>query len=410
MEKLQGTGTRDGDFVLQGQKVADEQGFRNVSKHWYDKTMSFDEGIEMLHSQQRVIQDALTPISDWHPCVNADGDFALSYHGNNPKVEQGEYVPNERALRQLATFGGLRSGQCEDLTKSSTGDDGIKRDIRDADLLCYMFETHLFDPVRTSHKKDRLFRTWSDNHTIRAFLSDQYAIVNNEWFLKTIQELVPGGRLSHWRGNADSIWGNVLIPDSIREEDDSEYGGMVSIGNSEVGERTVYTLPSIFRAICMNGCIWDQEEGEEIRVVHKGEIDLIDLKARIKNNLETQIPLLPAGIERMLGLRAMGTDGVPMMNIVTQLYESNAVVGRSDARGIFKQLEVEHKVLGKDVNSLFGLQAAVTRYGQTKDNKTWYDMDRLGGRLLALDANEWDRMKVAAKHLKPKRVELAMGI
>ena len=58
---------------------------------------------------------------------------------------------------------------------------------------------------------------------MRAMLSNKYAIVNNQWMMEVIQEAVPNGMLSHWRGDADTMYGNVLIPDSIREEDDSDY-------------------------------------------------------------------------------------------------------------------------------------------------------------------------------------------
>ncbi len=80
-----------------------------------------------------------------------------------------------------------------------------------------------------------------------------------------MRKLIPGGRLSHWRGDADTLWGNVLIPDTIRQESDSDYGGMVSIGNSEIRERRITSRPSVFRAICFNGCIWDREAGQARR-------------------------------------------------------------------------------------------------------------------------------------------------
>ena len=43
MEKLQGAGNQ-GQFVHENQDMASKQGFDNVSKLWYDKTMSYDEG------------------------------------------------------------------------------------------------------------------------------------------------------------------------------------------------------------------------------------------------------------------------------------------------------------------------------------------------------------------------------
>ncbi len=53
---------------------------------------------------------------------------------------------------------------------------------------------------------------------------------------------------------------------------------MVSVSNCEIGKRALGSLPSLFRAICMNGCIWGQAYGEKIKVVHRGEIDLDQLE------------------------------------------------------------------------------------------------------------------------------------
>ena len=139
--------------------------------------------------------------------------------------------------------------------------------------------------------------------------------MDNSWFVNVIKGLVPSGRLSHWKGDSDTIYGNVLIPDTIREEEDSDYRGMFSVGNCEIGIRSISTCPSVFRAICMNGCIWDQEMGVAIRKVHRGEINLEELKDAIKLNLEEQIPLLPEGIERLLAIRAKGTDGASLSTV-----------------------------------------------------------------------------------------------
>ena len=37
-----------GDFVLKNQKTSDAQGFRNVSKHWYDKCETYDSVMDQI--------------------------------------------------------------------------------------------------------------------------------------------------------------------------------------------------------------------------------------------------------------------------------------------------------------------------------------------------------------------------
>jgi hypothetical protein len=134
--------------------------------------------------------------------------------------------------------------------------EGGERGVADFEVLRDYIKVHVFDGERVDQgvdqDKQRLIRTWSDG-TLRAFLSQKYTIVNNAWFLDVLSKAIPGGVVSHWKGDADSIFGNVLIPDTIRAEADSDFGGMLSVGNSEIGTRRISSLPSVFRAICMNG-------------------------------------------------------------------------------------------------------------------------------------------------------------
>jgi hypothetical protein len=234
---------------------------------------------------------------------------------------------------------------------------------------------------------------------MRAFLSEKYAEVDNRWYLEQIKNIVPAGRLSHWRGDADTIWGNVLIPDTIREEDDSDYGGMVSLANCEIGKRAIYSMPSVFRAICMNGCIWDQTAGTKIRVVHMGDIDLTDLAVKLRDNIEKQIPLIPQGIERLLGIRAKGTDGVAMKNLIG----ATAQFEKIDKRGATAILEswVKHESkIAPAERSLFDVVNSVTRAGQFLDNQSWVRYDELGGRLANYSDKKWESLKRRAADLE----------
>jgi len=403
-----------GDFVLQNQEVASKQGFGHVSKIWFNKTMSFDDGLSKLSEQQGVIKDVMTPLSEWRTSI-VDDKFSLEYVGDNNDVEQTNYHPTERAMSQLATYGGMRGGTCWDLTqdKRDNDDEGgeikVKRGRCDAEVLKMYFDTNLFNAERTPQDKPRFIRTWNNNHSIRAFLSDRYGVVNNEWFLQVLKELIPGGRLSHWRGDADSIWGNVLIPDTIRQEKDSDYGGMLSVSNSEVGERRIFTQPSVFRAICMNGCIWNREDGKSINKKHLGEINLGELRSQIEHNLTTQIPLLNQGIERMLGIRAYGCGDVHVTSVIAEVCQSNKIP-KSFGKGILTSFLDERNVLDKDADSLFGIVGAITRFGQTQENKVWYDMDCLGGELTNLDIDGWSRIKSRAKELREKDIEKIFGL
>jgi len=285
---------------------------------------------------------------------------------------------------------------------------GGERGRGDAVVLRDYVQIHLFNSDRVDQKKIRLFRTWK-NGTLRAFLSEQYAIVNNGWYLDLLSKLIPGGMLSHWKGDADSIYGNILIPDTIRKEKDSDYGGMLSIGNSEIGLRRISSCPSVFRAICMNGCIWEQEMGVEVDIRHRGQIDFQGLAAKIKDNLEKQIPLLPMGIERVLGLRAYGVGDTPLTNVFAQL-SSDYSMGKKEIAGVQTAFAKEMVDLGKnDGRTAFGLMNSITRFGQTLDEKRWVKFDQIAGDFANMTHDDWDKFRNRAANLTTKQVEKRLG-
>ena len=57
-QPIEGKGNQ-GQFVHAGQDMASKQGFGNVSKLWYDKTISYDEGMELLEHDRGHRQDYL---------------------------------------------------------------------------------------------------------------------------------------------------------------------------------------------------------------------------------------------------------------------------------------------------------------------------------------------------------------
>ena len=395
-QKLVGTGT-DGDFVRETQGVASDKGFGNVSKAWYPKTKSYDEGFDQLESERGHRQDYL---------IAADSiEFEIRDVDDTVQcgvvIEDEFFVPTNHALTQMTSklCEGKGTGFVRNLREnvySAKDEVKIERDREDAEVVEHILTNGL---RRIDGDTNYKVRTYDDG-TMRAFVSEKYAEVDNRWFLNQVKDVIPGGRLSHWRGDADTIWGNVLIPDTIREEDDSDYGGMVSISNCEIGKRNVKSLPSLFRAICMNGCIWSQTKGQEIKVRHVGEIDLDQLSIQLHDNIEAQIPLIPQGIERLLGIRAMGTDGIPMRNVIAAVAETNREVDKRGATAILEAWVTEESKIAPVERSLFDVVNSVTRAGQYFDNQTWVKFDELGGRLINSTEKQWESLKRRAEDME----------
>jgi hypothetical protein len=303
LKKLEGDSAKlaEGTFVFTSQGTAAEQGFKNVSKLWYPKTISYEQGLEKLEEGKSQTEDILATVTEMIPGVEG-GTFVMKYKDGR------SFRPTTHAVNKMALWADCGTWFANNLLTNPLDKKDkplYTRDSEDAYTLARVFSNGF---RRVDPEKKFLWRTRQDG-TLRAMLTERFAIVDNRWFIEVLRKLVPGGRLSHWKGDSDTIYGNILIPDTIREEKDSDYGGMLSIGNSEIGEGRVSSMPSIFRAICMNGCIWGATKGEGIRQVHRGSIDLDYLEFEIKKNLQKQIPLLPVGIDRLLGTRTLGYDG-----------------------------------------------------------------------------------------------------
>ena len=387
-----------GQFVHDNQGMAVKEGFRNVSKSWWDKTISYDEGMEMLEDDRGHRQDYLVNRSQMNFDVREVGG---RFHFGIETDDQ-FYVPNDHALDQIVkvacngkgtAFVRSLRGSVYDRNQSKD----VQRDFQDMSTILSIVRNGIRRQATDKKYKLRCY----DNGSMRAFLSEKYAEVDNRWYLEQLKQIIPAGRLSHWRGDSDTVFGNVLIPDTIREEDDSDYGGMVSIGNCEIGKRAVSSLPSVFRAICMNGCIWDQTKGSEIKVRHIGDIDLDQLSLKLRNNIEAQIPLLPQGIERMLGIRAKGTDGVPVKNLIAATAETHKLAKR-EASAVLRAWVTEESKIAPTDRSLFDIVNSVTRAGQELDNQSWVRFDTLGGDLVNYTDSQWNRLKTRAESYEDK--------
>ena len=281
----------EGSFVktLQGSAGVGFAENQHVHKDWYATTISYDDALEVAERAATEREDILAPVRDIQASVNSEDEFVFS-------VGDREFKPTDHSLQQFSIRSGVPSSS---VLRELRGQEDY--DQQDADVMSYLSNNAL---RRLDQDKVFRLRTYTDG-TCRAFVTDKYAPIDNRWYLETLQEFMPEGRLSHWKGDEDTIYGNILLPDTIIDysDDDSDYGGMISIGNCEIGKRRISQTPSLFRSICLNGCIWGQVKGKQIRRRHIGDIDLGALKVEIGENIEYQLPLLPNAITKFLEMR-----------------------------------------------------------------------------------------------------------
>ena len=393
-QKLEMTAEKtEGSFVrnLQGQTGVGFEKNTHVHKDWYATTLSYDEAMEGLQRSAEEREDVLAPVKDINAVVTDDGEFAFNVQGR-------EFVPTDWALQQFSIRSKVPSSTV--IQKLRSQEDA---DDQDSDVMAYLANNSL---RRLDQDKEYRLRTYTDG-TCRAFVTDKYAPIDNRWYLDQLRENLPEGRLSHWRGDEDTIFGNILLPDTIidyGQSDDSDYGGMLSIGNCEIGKRRISQVPSLFRSICLNGCIWGQCKGKEIKKRHIGEIDLQELSYAIYENIEAQLPLLDAGVRKLLALRELEVEEAKMQQVFATVAMDHKLTKKevSEVFSQWGQFEREDR-------NLFGVVNAVTRAGQTLDNMSWVRFDEIGGRLMDTSESRWVGILNRAGSLQDKDLEKVYG-
>ena len=366
-----------------------ETGFQDgfhVHKSWFRTCKTFDQVMESITKSEEDRQDRLVELKDIHPVVGNGGKFAF-------EIGSEQYIPTDWALAQF-------SGRLN-LPSSSVIRELVNRkdaDWEDSDVAVRIAKNSM---RRGDQDKKYRLRTYKDG-TLRAFVTDKYTPIENRWYMETLNDILPGSVYSHWRGNDDTIYGNVLLPDSIMDygqDDDSDYGGMLSIGNCEIGRRRISQRPSVFRSICMNGCIWDKVQGEMINQRHMGKIDLVELKKRITDNVEKQLKLVPLAVRKFLSVRDLKVEGSMKATLAAICIKNR--FERRESQEILQQF-VTHE---KEHRNLFGIINAITRAGQVFDEESWVKFDEIGGKMVSYSSDEWGSLSKYANTLPVKEVE-----
>jgi len=216
-------------------------------------------------------------------------------------------------------------------------------------------------------------------------------------------------RIMKWRGDADTLYGNLLLPSTVMPSDDSEYGGMISVGNCEIGIRRLSLSPSIFRAICTNGVIIGQVLGVSYSKVHRGNFELASIAGNIFVNLNNQIPMLKKGIDQFIAAKDRKWDeSIPAANIFAQLaIEQKLTPG---LKGQATQIVTEFANYEKEHRSLFGVMNAITRAGQNLEPVDWVRFDTLAGDLLNMSDKEWTNFQNRARVIDNVARDKVFGI
>lgn len=242
----------------------------------------------------------------------------------------------------------------------------------------------LTDALRAQDPTKRvLLRTWENK--ARAFLSDDYAIVNNAMVVDRLRSMLRGipHSVRSLSLTDDMMWlkvtlDDLTVDDPARQGRDLKAG--IIIGNSETGLRSLVMMPFIYRAYCTNDLIVQR------KVVQK------------------HVSMSPEAVRRMLNasLSDVLTDGMMVVHKFTSLkglfmrYPRGAIynVGKSKR---FSDRTIASIIQAFDTEpdrSRWGVVNAFTRAAQAFTVDSRMQLETIAGELLAASDKDWKRVDV----------------
>ena len=254
------------------------------------------------------------------------------------------------------------------------------------------------------------------NDVIRAIVSERYGVIDNHEAMDFIADALPSlqdALASHIFNDGDDIFGNVLLPDHMKSEPDSDYGVGIAFRNSEIRNSTFKVSPFLFRAICLNGMIWGRSNSEiTVNQKHLGKVDTDALRKQVRHAIAVA---LTQGNDM---LTLMGhAKNVKVNNpvaVIAQLsrdYKMTIEQGKIWHKGYLDSLEEKTGDLNE--NSAFGIVNGLTRSAQNYKGASREQMETVASYILApsIDSDlqaiskRWGRISENASALEEKVVK-----
>lgn len=350
--------------------------------------------IERFNNRKDHYHDSLCTVAGESARVRpvvVDGKFQLL-----DKKNEKFYTPTKHALSQFAQKTKWGSYTINKLAQS--------KDIRHHNIL-----RDLMDISFQEFGGEYLFRFNDQDDTCRAFLSDRYAIINNNWVLDEVQKFLPAeckDAVAMDKSGEDFINFMVVLPSSLKSSDDSDYQGLIKVKNSEIGTHRLDVTAGVFRTICSNGAIgWVKHN--DVSVVHRGKVDFELLANHIQSAISSHIQAMPTMIEKLLGTKQMGWDGsmTPLFASVAQTYK----LSKNEVESVHTAWGVERNETPQYAKTLFGVVNSLTRGSQRMVESSWEKLNDIGGELANYDESDWAGLKAKARAMTSKDVENVLG-
>lgn len=369
---------------------------RHVAKVWQDKCVSLEKFYDVLKAQQESKVDVVKPES---AIRLLDSTTLLD---GTPLTKSG--------MNSLRLFTDIPSSMISFMEERGYNDE-LVRFVND--------ELNRREQEWQNKGKDsREFRVRTrhddgGNTVARAIVSERYGVIDNLEAMEMIIDALPtkdaikDALASHLHNDGDDMFGNLLLPDNIKSEPDSDYGVGIAFRNSEVRNSTFKVSPFLFRAICLNGMIWGRQNSDiRVNQRHMGNIDKRELREEVRRAI---VVALSQGNDLLTLLgHSKQVEVKNPEQVIAQLSRDNKMTiaqGKLWHKGYLESLQ-ETNGHAHD-RTAFGIVNGLTRSAQDYTGSTREQMETIASAILApaIDADlqaiskRWGLISERAKSL-----------
>ena len=342
---------------------------RHVAKQWQAKCTPLADFIETVKSQATNKVDVVKPES---AIRLKDVDTLVD---GTPLTDSG--------MNSLRVFADMPSSIISFLKEREYNDDLVKYmnaelDRRETQWNNKGKEKRTFN-VRIRHDGE-------GNNVVRAIVSERYGVIDNVEAMEMVANALPSlndALASHLFNDGDDIYGNILLPDYMKSEPDSDYGVGIAFKNSEIRNSTFKISPFLFRAICLNGMIWGRMNSEiSVDQRHMGKIDLDSLQVKVTQAIKVALTqgndmLTLLGYAKQVKV----TDPVAVIAQLARDEKMTIEQGKLWHKGYLDSLHERHGDVHE--KSAFGIINGLTRSAQDYTGASREEMETLASKILA---------------------------
>ncbi len=369
---------------------------RHVAKVWQDKCVSLEKFYDVLKAQQVSKIDVVKPES----AIRLKDSGTLL--DGTPLTKSG--------MNSLRLFTDIPSSMISFMEERGYNDELVKfvndeLNRREQEWQNKGKDSREFR-VRTRHDD-------GGNTVARAIVSERYGVIDNLEAMEMIIDALPtkdaikDALASHLHNDGDDMFGNLLLPDNIKSEPDSDYGVGIAFRNSEVRNSTFKVSPFLFRAICLNGMIWGRQNSDiRVNQRHMGNIDKQELREEVRRAI---VVALSQGNDLLTLLgHSKRVEVKNPEQVIAQLSRDNKMTiaqGKLWHKGYLESLQEANGQVHD--RTAFGIVNGLTRSAQDYTGSTREQMETIASAILApaIDADlqaiskRWGLISERAKSL-----------